>query len=260
MGDTTTIGWTEHTWNPWQGCRKVSPGCKFCYMYRDKERYGQDPTKVVRSKGPTFNKPRIWNEEAAQRCKRELVFTCSWSDWFIEEADPWRDEAWALVRESKWLVFQILTKRADRILDHLPSDWGNGYENTLIGVSVEDQKAADERIPALVKVPGRRFLSIEPMLGPVVLRDEWLAQIHWAIIGGESGPKARDFDVHLAGFTAAQLRRAEIPVFMKQLGDRPTDGRVPITGMGRHGENWDLWTRREDTAALRVRQFPVVAP
>jgi protein gp37 len=83
MGEKSAIEWTQNTWNPWQGCHKVSPGCKFCYMYRDKERYGQDPKIVVRSKPPTFNAPLKWKEPA-------LVFTCSWSDWFVEEADDWR--------------------------------------------------------------------------------------------------------------------------------------------------------------------------
>src|SRR5688572_27904734 len=81
MGDRTDIAWTQKTWNPWHGCHKVSPGCKFCYMFREKRQYGQDPDVVVKSK-TKFNEPLKWKEPS-------LVFTCSWSDWFIEEADPW---------------------------------------------------------------------------------------------------------------------------------------------------------------------------
>ncbi len=81
MAENTGILWTDNTWNPWQGCHKVSPGCMNCYMYRDKNRYGQDPATVIRSKPATFNLPLKWKEPAK-------VFICSWSDFFIEEADP----------------------------------------------------------------------------------------------------------------------------------------------------------------------------
>ena len=100
--ENTKIQWTEATWNPWHGCQKVSPGCKFCYMYRDKERYGQDATTVLRSK-TKFKEPLKWKEP-------KVIFTCSWSDWFIEEADQWRDEAWETIRKTPQHTYQILTK------------------------------------------------------------------------------------------------------------------------------------------------------
>jgi len=83
MAKNSKIEWTQHTWNPWQGCHKVSSGCKNCYMFREKIRYGQEPNVVIRSKDVTFNAPRKWRDRA-------FVFTCSWSDFFIEEADAWR--------------------------------------------------------------------------------------------------------------------------------------------------------------------------
>jgi protein gp37 len=213
MGEKTHINWTKHTWNPWQGCRKVSAGCKFCYMYRDKARYGQDPKVVVRSAPATFNKPLAWKEPAK-------VFTCSWSDWFIEEADEWRDDAWAIIRSTPHLTYQILTKRPERIMGNLPVDWGQGYPNVWLGVSVENQEAANERIPQLIRIPARvRFLSCEPLLGPLDFQkipcpngcapskycsrccNDYIPKyfgyilplldgdIHWVITGGESGPK-----------------------------------------------------------------------
>lgn len=87
MGKDSGVSWCDHTWNPWQGCRKVSSGCLNCYMYRDKKRYGQDQATVVRSKPGTFNAPMKWKDQAK-------VFVCSWSDFFIEDADAWRDDAW----------------------------------------------------------------------------------------------------------------------------------------------------------------------
>jgi len=111
MGQNSSIQWTHSSWNPWTGCRKVSSGCKFCYMMRDKEIYGKDGTIVVRSK-TTFNDPLKWKEP-------KLVFTSSWTDFFIEEGDQWRDEAWAIIKKCPHHIFQILTKRPERINDHL---------------------------------------------------------------------------------------------------------------------------------------------
>lgn len=161
---STNISWTDETWNPWQGCTKVSPGCAHCYMFRDKKKYGQDPSTVVRSKDPTFYKPLKMQEPA-------LVFTCSWSDFFHADADTWRAEAWDIIKRTPHLTYQVLTKRPERILDHLPSDWGwRGYPNVWIGTSVENQRWAKVRIPLLMKVPAVvRFLSCEPLLGPVDL-------------------------------------------------------------------------------------------
>lgn len=164
MGEQTNIGWTEKTWNPFQGCHKISPGCKYCYMFRDKLRYGQDPNVVVRSK-TTFRDPLKWDEPS-------MVFTCSWSDWFIEEADPWREEAWDIVRMTPQHTYQILTKRPERIAKHLPSDWDrqDRWRHVWLGVSVENQAEADKRIPYLLATPAAvRWLSCEPLLGALDL-------------------------------------------------------------------------------------------
>lgn len=153
MGKQTAIAWTQKTWNPWQGCRKVSPGCKYCYMYRDKERYGQDPKTVIVSSPKTFFSPFGWKDPA-------LVFTCSWSDWFISEADTWRPVAWDIIKSTPHLIYQILTKRPERILDALPADWGTGYPNVWLGVSVENQETAQTRLPLLERIPAvLRFVS-----------------------------------------------------------------------------------------------------
>lgn len=183
MGTETGISWTEHTWNPWRGCTKVSAGCANCYMFREQRRYGRDPAEVVRTQ--TWNDPIKWNKQAAEAGRRDLVFTCSWSDWFHEAADPWRDEAWAIVRSCPNLIFQILTKRADRIADHLPADWGNGYENVWLGVSVENEENI-WRISHLVNVPAKvRWISAEPLLGPINF-EPWLNHLDWIVVGAES--------------------------------------------------------------------------
>lgn len=215
MAQVTTIEWTEATWNPWHGCRKVSPGCKHCYMYRGKLRYGQDPRRVVRSR-TTFYDPLKWDEP-------KLIFTCSWSDWFIEEADAWRDEAWEVIRRTPHHTYQILTKRPERILSCLPEDWGDGWPNVWLGVSIETQRYVFRK-EILVSVPCRvRFISAEPLLGPIDFGS--LRGVHWVITGGESGPDARPMDPAWARSIREQCQAAGVAYFHKQNGgNRLVDG------------------------------------
>jgi protein gp37 len=225
MGAETHIQWTDATVNFWMGCKKVSPGCKFCYMYRDMAHYGRDPHAIVRCKDATFYQAMKWK-------KARKIFTCSWSDFFVEQADGWRADAWKVIRDTPQHIWQILTKRPERIKDHLPTDWGDGYPNVWLGASVESQEYAEKRIPELIGIPAIvRFLSCEPLLGPLDLTNyfevcsccgvsansldsSWrfngicyehkcpdnhpqsgyfntYAGVNWVISGGESGPNAR---------------------------------------------------------------------
>src|ERR1700752_1072559 len=161
MGDTTKIEWTSATWNPWRGCSKVSPGCAHCYMFTEQRRYGRDPSVVTRCSDSTFYAPtraKKWRElpEGA------LVFTCSWSDWFHEDADPWRDEAWEVIHQRPDLTWQILTKRPERIAGRLPAWWGDADceapENVWLGVSIENRRFV-HRADVLREVPAAvRFI------------------------------------------------------------------------------------------------------
>lgn len=234
MGEKTAIAWTQRTWNPWMGCTKVSPGCAHCYMFREQKRYGNDPAIVRRSK-TTFTAPLAWNDPA-------LVFTCSWSDWFHEAADVWRDEAWDIVRRTPHLTYQILTKRPERIAAHLPSDWGNGYANVWLGVSVENARFT-HRIQTLCQIPARvRFLSCEPLLSEVSIPKDLRQHIHWVIAGGESGPDARPMEIAWARWLRDTCAYATppIPFFMKQDSG-------PISGLrGRITD--DLWIQEMPNA------------
>ena len=233
----TTIEWTDRTWNPWYGCHKVSPGCKFCYMFRDKARYGQNPNVVTRSK-TLFRAPLKWPQKP-QRC-----FTCSWSDWLIEEADPWREEAYDIIRRTPWITYQILTKRIERAAGRVPDP---ALPNIWWGVSVENQHYADERIPLLLQTPAAvRFVSYEPAMGPVdfarwlpvcgcavgikgstqfgntfhgLLCDKRKAGLDWIIAGGESGPLARPANGRWFISVLDQCRASGTPFFFKQWGE-----------------------------------------
>lgn len=228
MSERTIIAWTERSWNPWRGCRKVSPGCVNCYMFTAQERYGRDPRQVVRTK--TWGDPLKWQREAATVGRIDRVFTCSWSDWFISDADGWRPEAWDVVRRCPNLHFQILTKRPERIADHLPPDWGDGYANVWLGVSVESQKYAD-RLCHLIQIPAAvRFVSAEPLLGPLDL-EPWLASgLDWVIVGGESGPGYRPMDIEWARDLRDQCRENEVAFFFKQSAAPRTEMGIRLDG------------------------------
>lgn len=224
MGEHTSIGWTDHTYNPWRGCHKVSQGCKNCYMFREQTQYGHDPNVVVRAKPATFNSPLKWKEPAR-------VFTCSWSDFFIEEADPWREEAWDIIRKTPHLTYQILTKRPERINGCLPR--GEFPGNVWWGVTIEDQDNLnrwDVLESALHYFPAKiLFASVEPLIGPVDLSpildevdigDEdgawWTHPPDQVIFGGESGPGFRPMDMQWLADGVAQCKAANIPVYVKQ--------------------------------------------
>lgn len=269
MGEKTGIQWCDSTWNPWQGCHKVSAGCKNCYMFRDMPHYGKDPNVVVRSK-TTFDAPRKWAKSGKVQ-PGARIFTCSWSDWFIAEADEWRAEAWDVVRRTPQFTYLILTKRPERIAAHLPADWGAGYSNVWLGTSAENQDAADERIPALMNVPAAvRFVSAEPLLGRLKLpwlqpngdpflgqpqphgnRERfmqmhplWTARIDWVITGGESALKdARPCDLDWVRSIRDQCQASGVALFHKQHGGtRKIDG--VWGGRELDGRTWDEFPQR----------------
>jgi len=242
MAEKSKIQWTESTWNPWHGCKKVSPGCKYCYMFRDKERYGQEPTNVLKSK-TGFNTPLKYNDA-------KLIFTCSWSDWFIEEADPWRDEAWEMIRRTPQHTYQILTKRPERIAKHLP-EYFDELHNVWLGVSVESE-AQVERIAYLRDLPCTTFVSFEPLIGPIVWKDS-MNHIDWFIIGGESGNdtgkyKYRPMEIEWLEHLIYEAQKSGIPCFVKQLG---TYQAKRLLLKDRFGGNMNEWAME-----LRVREFP----
>ena len=191
MGEKTGISWCNHTMNFWKGCKRISPGCARCYMFREMERFGLNPEEVTRTK--TWKNPRRWNKEAEAEKKPRLVFTCSWSDFFIEDADDWRDDAWGIIQRTPWLQWQILTKRIKRVEKHLPDDWGEGYPNVWLGVSIESA-TYNWRADVLRDIPARvRFISAEPLIAS--LKGLKLEDIHWLIAGGESGPDHRPLNI-----------------------------------------------------------------
>lgn len=222
MGETTGISWTDATWNCWQGCHKVSPGCKNCYMFAEKSRYNQNPNVVVRSSESTFNAPLKWAKNPEKYGHIKRIFVDSWSDFFVEEADPWRKEAWDIMRHTPEFIYQICTKRPERIADHLPFDWGNGYPNVWLLTSTENQAAANKRIPLILRIPAVvHGISAEPLLEEIHIESFLHPQsgLNWVIVGGESGSAARPMMSHWADSLREQCQAAGVAFFFKQNGE-----------------------------------------
>ena len=262
MGENSAIEWCDHTFNPWEGCQKVSPGCDHCYAEaRDKRFTGGalwGPHASRRRTCPAnWAKPLKWNRQAAAAGKRARVFCASLADVFDKNASilpEWRYDLWWLILNTPNLDWLLLTKRPQNIAKMLPEtygapEWEDGWPNVWLGTTVENQTEADRRIPHLLATPAAvRFLSVEPMLGPVDLnevknaagRTPLFGPLHrycrrhfpavdcgcplsrptlrWIICGGESGHGARPMHPDWPRRLRDQCAAAGVPFFMKQMG------------------------------------------
>jgi protein gp37 len=245
VGESTAIAWTDHTFNPWWGCERVSPGCQHCYAETFAKRTGHDvwgKTAERRFFGDKhWAEPLKWNAAAEAAGAPALVFCSSMADVFEDRPElvAHRERLFDLIEATPHLIWQLLTKRPQNIHPMTQFRWFHGFPfNVWVGTTVEDQQRAYERIPILAKVPATvRFLSMEPLLGSVDL-DEWLpdpghgipTSFEWVIVGGESGPGHRPLNVDHARDVVAQCTWA-VPVFFKQHGGRtPTAGGDVLDG------------------------------
>jgi protein gp37 len=260
MGERTAIAWTDHTFNPWWGCEKVSPGCTHCYADAFAHRLGFG-TKGLALWGRGSDRrifgerhwrdPLSWETYAIRDGRRHRVFCASMADVFEDrrELDGEREKLWALIASTPHLDWQLLTKRPENIRRLLPAAWLiDPRNNVWLGTTCEDQRRVDERLPRLLDVPAiAHFVSAEPLLERITLREYGP---DWVIIGGESGPSARPFDAHWVIdllLLEAEPRRS-YALFIKQLGSvwaRRTNAAHPH---GAHPHEWPEW--------LRVQEFP----
>jgi protein gp37 len=237
----TKIEWTDESWNPVTGCVKVSPGCKHCYAERFAERFRDTPGHpFVTGFTPTLRPERL-DQPFRWRTPR-MVFVNSMSDLFGEFVpDAFIDRVFDVMRRSPQHTFQVLTKRADRMKAWAQANpWLRRTSNIWLGVSVEDQKHGLRRVEALRGTPAAvRFLSVEPLLEALPSLD--LTGIQWVIVGGESGPGARQMDAAWVRQIRDRCRRARIPFFFKQWGGV----RKHLTGRELDGRTWEELPRRE---------------
>lgn len=281
MAENTKIEWADHTFSPWTGCTKVSPACDHCYAEGWAKRSGHvkwgsgQPRR--RTSDANWRMPLKWNREAERTGVRPRVFCASLADVFDNEVDPaWRADLFKLIADTQNLNWLLLTKRVGNVMKmanevadmprtgshtgHLIAhQWRNGSppKNVWLGATVVNQDEADRDIPKLLTVPAaKRFLSIEPMLGPMLLPferlREWnriallnqqehaVSRIDWVIVGGESGPGARPMSPDWARSIRDQCEEAGVALFVKQMGG----------SRDKRGELFDL---PDD---LRIREVP----
>ncbi|OGP69978.1 MAG: hypothetical protein A2169_05080 [Deltaproteobacteria bacterium RBG_13_47_9] len=258
MGRNSPIEWTHHTFNPWWGCTKISPSCKYCYAERWSKRTGSKlwgATSGRRFFGERhWHEPIVWNRLAEKHHKRRRVFCASMADVFEDRPDliQWRRRLWQLIENTPWLDWLLLTKRVENLKEMIPwqSIWPH---NVWLGTTVENQKMAQKRIPILLQYPAIvRFVSCEPLLGPVELK-QWLihsdekgtgnrtsatiyagtngTRINWVIAGGESGHYARPTNPSWVRDIRDQCMASNTPFHFKQWGCwRPLEkGAKPIS-------------------------------
>lgn len=231
MAKDSKIEWTHHTFNPWWGCTKVSPGCKHCYAEAWARRTGREiwgPKAPRRQLSDAYwRQPLLWNADAERGNVRARVFCASMADVFEDrrDLDEKRERLWPLIEATPALDWLLLTKRPQNMRRMAP--WGDRWPaNVWAGTTAENQRWADKRLPELLEVPAAvRFISAEPLLGPLDLRP-WLEgtrngryAIDWVITGGESGPRARPMSPEWARSLRDQCRTAGVAFLFKQWGN-----------------------------------------
>lgn len=295
MGEHTKISWCDHTMNPWIGCTKVGPGCDACYAETMDSRKRWDGGKThwgpgvprYRTSESNWRQPLAWNRQAEKDGKPHRVFCASLADVFDNEVQfQWRADLWKLIEATQNLSWLLVTKRIGNVERMVPHHWlhaefpaHNGFPpNVRLLITVCNQEEADRDIPKLLALPAKNGLSIEPQLSPVDLRAVVMPDgdslglglfshgegrgIEWCIQGGESGPKARPFDIAWVRSTIAQCKEAGVPVFMKQCGAKPIWGdETSSLGRALREGGYTLKDRAgadpsEWPEDLRVREFP----
>lgn len=260
------IQWTDHTFNPWIGCTRISPACDHCYAATSTpvRAMGIEWNKDRHRTSPAYwRQPLGWDREAAASGVRRRVFCASLADVFDNQVpQEWRNELFSLIGMTPNLDWLLLTKRignAHEMLSHAAASVGlsswdeDPWRNVSIGITICDQEELDRDVIKLIRLPAwRRFLSIEPLIERVTfaghwmeyrnpdVHENWLERINWVIVGGESGPGARPMEIEWAEVLRDQVQSVGTAFFMKQLGGV----------RNKRGELEDL------PESLRIREFP----
>lgn len=217
------------TWNPWHGCKKISAGCLNCYVYRTDSKYEKDSSAVSKNKAFTMPIDKYKNGEyKIQPQEDNILYTCFTSDFFLEEADKWRDDCWKMIKQRPDLEFLIITKRIHRFYDCIPDDWGDGYENVHICCTCENQDRADFRLPIFKNAPiKKKSIICEPILQEIDLTPYLDKSIIQVVAGGESGNNARICRYEWILSLREQCKNAGVSFCFKQTGARfEKDGKL----------------------------------
>lgn len=207
-------------WNPWHGCTKISDGCKYCYVYRQDEMYGSQISSQICRKTGNFNLPIKKKRDKSYKIPSgKIVFTCFTSDFLLEDADEWRQECWDMIRTRKDCFFYFFTKRIHRFKECIPNDWGDGYDNVIVGCTVENQKMADFRLPIFKSLPIKhKSIMVSPLLEHVDISEYLDESIEEVAVGGESGVNARPCNYDWILDLRRQCVEKDVPFRFHQTG------------------------------------------
>lgn len=183
-------------WNPWHGCTKYSEGCRYCYVYRQDAAHGSAVSPQQCRKTGNFNLPiKKRRDGSFTVAPGSMVMTCFTSDFLLKDADEWRGECWDMIRTRRDCLFYFFTKRIERFLECIPADWGDGYDNVIVGCTCENQDRADFRLPIFAQLPIKyKTVILAPMIGPVNLEGYLNGSICEVTCSGESGTNVRPMD------------------------------------------------------------------
>ena len=171
-------------WNPWRGCKKCSDGCLHCSIHKGDYKRNIDTNNIVKTND--FTKPIERLKNGNYKMKSGLVYLCFSSDFLIKEADLWRDECWKMIKERSDCTFLFLTKRIDRFMECIPADWTDGYDNVIVGATIENQKNVDYKLTIFKNLPIKhKNIIAQPLLEDINI-EEYLNGVELVVVGGES--------------------------------------------------------------------------
>lgn len=205
-------------WDPWRGCHKHSEGCKFCYIHKGDAKRGVDTNDIVKT--PNFIAPIRRTKNGEYRMKTDqTVYFCFSTDFLLADADQWRQECWTMIRERSDLRFLFLTKRIERFMDCIPPDWGDdGYDNVIVGCTIENQRTADARLSIFSTLPIKhKNIICQPLIERVDI-SKYLAGVELVVVGGESDMNARPLDYDWVLDIRRQCIEQNVPFEFRQCG------------------------------------------
>lgn len=204
-------------WNPWRGCHRYSEGCKYCYIHKGDYKRGVDTNNIVKTE--KFDAPILKNKKGEYKMKSaQLVYLCFSTDFLLEEGDQWRKECWDIIRERQDLVFLFLTKRIERFMDCIPEDWGDGYDNVIVGCTIENQQRADERLSVFMDLPIKhKNIICQPLIEAIDI-EKYLKGQELVVVGGESDKDARPLNYDWVLSIREQCIRAGVHFQFRQCG------------------------------------------
>lgn len=206
-------------WSPWRGCHKYSEGCKHCYIHKGDSKRGVDTNAIIKT--DDFNKPIERKKNGDYKIKSgSMVYVCFATDFLIKEADSWRADCWRMIQERSDCRFLFLTKRIERFAQCMPEDWCQGYENVVVGCTIENQETADKRLAVFEKLPIKhKNIIAQPLIEKIDI-EKYLEGVELVLVGGEHDKNARPLDFNWVLDLHRQCKRKNVPFQFRQTGTK----------------------------------------